>query len=92
MANKTIEDIEGIGPATGEKLRGAGVKDTDALLEKGCTKSGRKGLAEASGLGESQPASPARDHVRRKPDAGHGEVGRALLQRDVGLLVWNETR
>jgi predicted flap endonuclease-1-like 5' DNA nuclease len=54
MANKKIEEIEGIGSATGEKLRSAGVKDTDSLLEKGCTKGGRKALAEASGLSESQ--------------------------------------
>jgi predicted flap endonuclease-1-like 5' DNA nuclease len=54
MANKKIEEIEGIGPATGEKLRAAGVKDTDSLLERGCTRDGRKSLAEASGLSESQ--------------------------------------
>jgi predicted flap endonuclease-1-like 5' DNA nuclease len=54
MANKKIEEIEGIGPATGEKLRAAGVKDTDSLLERGCTKGGRESLAEASGLSESQ--------------------------------------
>ena len=29
MANYKIEDIEGIGPVTGEKFRAAGVKDTD---------------------------------------------------------------
>ena len=54
MANKKIEEIEGIGPATGEKLRAAGVKDTDSLLERGCTRDGRKSLAEACGLSESQ--------------------------------------
>jgi predicted flap endonuclease-1-like 5' DNA nuclease len=54
MANKKIEEIEGIGPVTGEKLHEAGVKDTDSLLEQGCTQAGRKTLAEASGLSESQ--------------------------------------
>ena len=54
MANMSIEEIEGIGPATGEKFRGAGVKDTDSLLDQGCTKAGRKSLAEATGLSESQ--------------------------------------
>jgi len=54
MANKKIDEIEGIGPATAEKFRGAGVKDTDGLLEKGGTKAGRKVLAEASGLSESR--------------------------------------
>lgn len=54
MANKKIEEIEGIGPATGEKFRAAGVKDTDSLLERGCTRDGRKRLAEATGLSEPQ--------------------------------------
>ena len=54
MANKKIEEIEGIGPAKGEKFRDAGVKDTDGLLEAGCTKAGRAKLSEATGLSESQ--------------------------------------
>lgn len=54
MANKKIEEIEGIGPALGEKFVGAGVKDTDGLLEKGCTKPGRAALAEATGISESR--------------------------------------
>lgn len=54
MANKKIEEIEGIGPATGDKLRAAGVNDTDGLLEQGRTRSGRKALAEQSGLSEKQ--------------------------------------
>lgn len=54
MANKKIEEIEGIGSVLGEKFVSAGVKDTDSLLEKGCTKSGRKDLAEATGISESK--------------------------------------
>ncbi len=54
MANQKIEDIEGIGPATGDKLRAAGVKDTDTLLAKSGTPAARKALAEASGLSEAQ--------------------------------------
>ena len=54
MANKKIEEIEGIGPALGAKFEAAGVKDTDGLLDKGCTKAGRKALAEATGLSESR--------------------------------------
>ena len=54
MANLKIEEIEGIGPAIGEKFVSAGVKDTDSLLEKGCTKAGRKELADATGLSESR--------------------------------------
>ena len=54
MASKKIQEIEGIGPVLGEKFEGAGVKDTDGLLEKGCTRSGRKALADATGLSESR--------------------------------------
>ena len=52
MANMKIEEVEGIGPAFGEKLRGCGVGDTDTLLEKGCSQSGRKAIAEATGISE----------------------------------------
>lgn len=54
MANKKIEDVEGIGPVTGEKLRGAGVKDTDSLLENTRTPKQRKDLAEKAGLTDKQ--------------------------------------
>lgn len=54
MANYKIEEVEGIGPAIGEKLRNAGVKTTDALLENVRTPKQRKELAEASGLTEKQ--------------------------------------
>ncbi len=54
MANKKIEEIEGIGPVLGEKFVAAGVKDTDGLLERGCTKQGRGELAETTGISESQ--------------------------------------
>ena len=52
MAYK-IEDIEGIGPAYGAKLKEAGIKTTDDLLEKGASKKGRKELAEETGISES---------------------------------------
>lgn len=54
MANKKIEEIEGIGPVIGEKLRAAGVKDSDSLLANTCTPKQRKALAESSGLTEKQ--------------------------------------
>jgi len=41
-------------PATAEKLAGAGIKDTDTLLEKGCTKQGRKQISDECGISESQ--------------------------------------
>ncbi len=52
MANYKIEEIEGIGPVMGEKLRNAGVKTTDALLESTKTKKQRQDLAEATGISE----------------------------------------
>ncbi len=52
MANYKIEEIEGIGPVMGEKLRAAGVKTTDALLENTKTKKQRQSLAEATGISE----------------------------------------
>lgn len=54
MANKKIQEIEGIGPVVGEKFVAAGVKDTDSLLEKAGNKAGRKTLAEATGLSEAR--------------------------------------
>ena len=54
MANQKIEEIEGIGPANGEKLRQAGIGDTDALLERCCSKQGRQQTAKDTGIGESQ--------------------------------------
>ena len=48
MAN--IEDIEGIGGSYAAKLREAGISSVEALLEKGGSPSGRKSLAESTGL------------------------------------------
>lgn len=50
MAN--IEDVEGIGPAYGEKLKAAGAGTTDALLSMGANPKGRSDLAEKSGISE----------------------------------------
>jgi predicted flap endonuclease-1-like 5' DNA nuclease len=47
-----IEDVEGIGPSYGEKLRSAGVISTDDLLKSGATPAGRKSLAETSGISD----------------------------------------
>ncbi|HED54664.1 MAG TPA: DUF4332 domain-containing protein [Phycisphaerales bacterium] len=53
MANYPIEDVEGIGPTYGEKLRNAGIKDTDSLLKAAATKKDRQALAEKTELSES---------------------------------------
>lgn len=54
MANQKIEDVEGIGPAKGERFRAAGVRDTDSLLEKARTAKQRHELAVQSELSEAQ--------------------------------------
>lgn len=51
---KNIQEIEGIGPAFGEKLAAAGIKTVEALLKEGCGKSGRKKIAEATGIDEGK--------------------------------------
>lgn len=53
MAQYKIEDVEGIGPAYGEKLRTAGVTNTDQLLTAGKTKKGRAELAKKTGISET---------------------------------------
>lgn len=50
MANMKIEQTEGIGPAYGDKLRAAGIADTDALLAAGKTRKQRAELADKSGI------------------------------------------
>ncbi len=52
MAN-SIEDIEGIGPAYGEKLRQAAVATPDALLKAGATRRGRQELARKTDIAET---------------------------------------
>ena len=45
-----IDEIEGIGPAYGEKLRNAGIMDTDGLLKVCCDADGRRKVAEETGI------------------------------------------
>lgn len=47
-----ITAIEGIGPANAEKLAQAGIRSVEGLLKKCATRSGRKDVAEASGVSE----------------------------------------
>lgn len=51
---KKISEIEGIGPAFSAKLEKAGIKTVSGLLEKGCTKAGRKTIASESGIDEGK--------------------------------------
>ncbi len=52
MAKKIVE-IEGIGPKYAEALSVASVLTTEQLLSMGSSKTGRKALAEKSGISES---------------------------------------
>ncbi len=52
--SKKITDIEGIGPAFAEKLSQAQIRSVEKLLEKGSTRSGRKSIAELSGVDEGK--------------------------------------
>lgn len=54
MANKKIQEVEGIGPKIAEKLTGAGVSNTDQMLAACATPANRKALAEKSGLTDAQ--------------------------------------
>lgn len=54
MANYKVEEIEGIGPVLGEKLRAAGINTVDKLLENAATKKQRQSLAEETGISEKQ--------------------------------------
>lgn len=49
----SIVDIEGVGPAYAEKLKGVGVSTTEKLLEAGATPKGRKELAEKAAISET---------------------------------------
>ncbi|HHT35435.1 MAG: DUF4332 domain-containing protein [Proteiniphilum sp.] len=50
--NYKIEEIEGIGPVYGEKLKAAGIVKVDQLLEKCAAKAGRAALAKETGIEE----------------------------------------
>ncbi len=51
---KKIEDIEGVGPSNGAKLRAAGCRSVGQLLDMGCTKKGRAHIAAKTGLSEAR--------------------------------------
>lgn len=50
----SLLEIEGIGEASAAKLKAAGIRSLEALLEAGKTPKGRKELAENSGIDESR--------------------------------------
>lgn len=50
MSYHRIEDIEGIGSVYAEKLRAAGISSVQGLLKKGADPTGRKAIADTTGL------------------------------------------
>jgi predicted flap endonuclease-1-like 5' DNA nuclease len=48
----SISEIEGIGPATAEKLGGLGIHTTEALLQTGASPQGRRRIAQQAGTPE----------------------------------------
>lgn len=50
----TIQEIEGIGPAFGEKLKAVGITNTDHFLKLCCDKKGRADIAAKSGIDEGK--------------------------------------
>ena len=53
MGHYKIEEIEGIGPVYGEKLRTEGISNTEQLLEQTSTPALRKQLAEKTGISDT---------------------------------------
>ncbi|NRG19445.1 DUF4332 domain-containing protein [Rhizobiales bacterium] len=50
----SIAEIEGIGPAYAKKLQAAGIRTTDAYLERARDPKGRKALAEETGIDDKR--------------------------------------
>ncbi len=50
----SIADIEGVGEQYAAKLHKAGIKTTEALLEKGATPKGRAAIEAETGIGHKQ--------------------------------------
>ena len=53
MRSYRVDEIEGIGPVMAGRLRNAGVKTLNQLLEQGSSPRGRRELSEASGIADA---------------------------------------
>ena len=77
-----IEEIEGIGPAYGEKLTAAGIKTTDDLLTNCGSESGRKKTATSTGLSEGQRVLPPVCFIEVHSQEVAGVVGEQGIASD----------
>jgi predicted flap endonuclease-1-like 5' DNA nuclease len=48
----SVADIEGVGESFAKKLKDAGISSVEDLLEQGAKASGRKAIAEKTGIGD----------------------------------------
>ena len=80
MAN--LLTVEGIGPTYAEKLKGAGIASTEALLKAGATPKGRKELAEKAGISDALILEWV-NHVDLFRIKGVAEEYADLLKRDL---------
>lgn len=84
----SISKIEGIGGDAASKLKKAGIRTTDALLEAAHTVKGRKALAAKTGISEQQLLEWANiADCMRVPGMG---TAKALLLRASGVNTLRE--
>ncbi|HDO19326.1 MAG TPA: DNA repair and recombination protein RadA, partial [Thermoplasmatales archaeon] len=79
MEEFTIEDLPGVGPATAEKLRGAGFDDLLTIAV-----ASPKELADAADIGENT-AMKIIIAARKKADIGDFETGDVIFERRAKL-------
>lgn len=54
MRNLLIDELDGVGPVYGEKLRAAGIQTSQALLDAAATEEGRKRVAQQTDVPEKR--------------------------------------
>ncbi|MEM4728465.1 MAG: DNA repair and recombination protein RadA [Thermoplasmata archaeon] len=79
MAEKSIEDLPGVGPTTAEKLREAGYRDLMALAVASPAE-----LVEVAEIGEAT-AIKIINAARKEADIGGFETGDVILERRKGV-------